>query len=321
MTCQVLLRHKNDLIRQGVDLYWVIDHELIGLAKALLGPELTVHWIGIRAKDLLNASFIKKILSFFGLWLKLLALRPNQIALLHRDQRYKLLGLLTLATNGRIAQVKTQIHEVDRIAETLNALGYKQEPPAGAPTPLETDAMTVGLLLGGGSNLKVTYNEKKWPHFEALANLLLKNDQVHLVLLGTQDEKSLSDAIVASNPAGRIKNLVGQLKLNQLPHTLSKLQALVTVDTGLSHIAATVMQNDNQGLFVLFGPTNFAVWGAKPLYGAMVKTLTLNLECSPCYKDDGQYLPCSQIAEKKYSCMKNITPEHVSKEVLLFMLR
>ncbi len=321
MTCQVLLRYKQSLTIAETQIYWVIDKGLIALAQSILGNSLKVNWVGIEAKGLLTGTLWDKTLKFLEIGLKLLSIKPNELAIMHRDSRYNLLKLFTLNPFCKTAQINASGQEVLRLSSTLKALGYVEELVTHTkPTQKGgNENLTVGLLLGGGKNLKVTFVEKTWPHYEKLSKLLLQDDRVNLILFGTEEASSLATKIVNINSKQKILNRVGQLELPKLAEELSKLRVLVTVDTGASHIAATVMKKTSQGIFVLFGPTNFDIWAPKSLHGAHIKVLNHSIPCAPCYKDDGNYTPCTLQENARYSCMTNISPEYVSNEVLSFM--
>jgi heptosyltransferase I len=52
--------------------------------------------------------------------------------------------------------------------------------------------------------------------------------------------------------------LAGRLSLPQLAHVLQRVRLLVTIDTGIAHLAAAV----NGAVIGLHGPTRFERWGA-----------------------------------------------------------
>ncbi len=93
---------------------------------------------------------------------------------------------------------------------------------------------------------------RRWPpkHFAALANGLYLRYGAQLVLTGTADERALTAAIASASHAPLL-DLAGCTNIGSFAALLTRLDLLVTNDTGASHLAAAM----GTPSVVLFGPT------------------------------------------------------------------
>ncbi len=118
---------------------------------------------------------------------------------------------------------------------------------------------------------------KNWPldRFVQLAQALIKNDRVKVVLIGTEDPhiSRLFEAALGS----RVVNLMGKARVRQLGVIFDRVQLLIANDSAPLHIAVA------RGIPILaiFGPTNPEATGP---YGMEVGShvLTHALPCRPC---------------------------------------
>jgi heptosyltransferase-2 len=121
---------------------------------------------------------------------------------------------------------------------------------------------------------------KRWPprYFGALATSVLE-DQPHaqLALLGSPKDRDSCDEVVANAGAvgGAILNLAGQTKLDEAVAIMARATAVVSNDSGLLHIAASL----NRKVIGLYGSTDPDY--APPL-ADVARALSLRLACSPC---------------------------------------
>jgi heptosyltransferase I len=109
----------------------------------------------------------------------------------------------------------------------------------------------------GGSAAK----SKSWPtnHWAEFVRRL--TDQGFTVgFTGTQADQPAIAAILEAVgvPGDRAFSLAGALNLPELAYALGQARLLVTVDTGVAHLAAAL----NAHVVCLHGPTHFARWGA-----------------------------------------------------------
>jgi ADP-heptose:LPS heptosyltransferase len=169
------------------------------------------------------------------------------------------------------------------------------------------------ISVGGGKNQKTSFPEKKWPHFEQLARIIVTRSNWHICFIGGDDDVEETQAIISKLPESRdrITNQVGKLDLSQLPNFIKDYDAVVSVDTGIAHIASCVFEENHQRIFTLFGPTDANSWAAQQPKGGRTIVISSQQDCSPCYLDDGHYKSCPFDGEENKKCMKLISAEHV----------
>ena len=100
-----------------------------------------------------------------------------------------------------------------------------------------------------------------------------------------------------------VVDLVGKTPLPDLIGVIEAADGLVATDTGTAHMASAV----NTKVFALIGPTPANVTGPYQSKYNKVHIISLDLECSPCYKTE-RMKQC-----KENICMKNISSNMVYK--------
>lgn len=108
-----------------------------------------------------------------------------------------------------------------------------QELAAAGLTP---QVCLIGLQPGASASIR------QWPpgNFAEVARLLLSTHPCHFLLLGTEKERPLGEAIQAQLPAGSVTSLMGKTRLATLTAYLARMRLLITNDTGTMHIACGV---------------------------------------------------------------------------------
>ena len=143
---------------------------------------------------------------------------------------------------------------------------------------------------------------KRWPveYFSMLGNWLLER-RFSLCLLGSSKDAPIGDAILKRSN-GRIFNLCGKTSLADAVYLLASAERVVTNDSGLMHIAAAL----DRPQVALFGSSSP---GFTPPLSDRARVLSLNLDCSPCFKRE---CPLGH-----FNCMKQLTPDRVIDEISL----
>ena len=145
----------------------------------------------------------------------------------------------------------------------------------------------------------------------ALINLLLKRDDVQVILIGGNAEKKLLPTLQKENllENKNVNNFVGKTSLRESIALASLCDVALGVDTGMQHIAAAT----GTTTISVFGPTNPLTHGA---YAENAHFITAPERCEYqyCYGTD-RYVNCPN----QRKCLKNISPEYVYEMVERFL--
>ncbi len=114
----------------------------------------------------------------------------------------------------------------------------------------------------------------------------------HPVILGTQAERSIGEAVLRHVPAGRCWNACGQTSLRQALQLVSRCRLLLCNDSGLMHVAAGL----GRPTLALFGATDPARTSPS---GPMARVLYRPAPCSPCLERECQV--------EGQPCMRNLS--------------
>lgn len=150
-------------------------------------------------------------------------------------------------------------------------------------------------LCPGSTNSRA----KRWQaeSYAKLADMLIENSGVSVVLIGAKDETEVSKEVVSKMKHAPIF-LTGKTSLDEVVAVLSVVDALVTNDTGPAHIAAAL----GTKTFVIFGPTIPAT--TKPFANAEI--IYKPPDCAPCMLRD---------CPIDHRCMTAITAEEVFETI------
>jgi ADP-heptose:LPS heptosyltransferase len=100
-----------------------------------------------------------------------------------------------------------------------------------------------------------------WPleRFAAIADYLIENHGLDIIVTGAGDEKFIGDKVIdlMKNPK-RAFNFSGMVSIHELASLVSSAKAVVSVDTGIVHIA----EFTGTPIVALFGPTFYEEVGA-----------------------------------------------------------
>lgn len=137
---------------------------------------------------------------------------------------------------------------------------------------------------------------KRWPaaHFAALARKLAA-DGYAIWLFGSAKDHAVAEEISQLAP-GLCRNLCGTTALGQAVDLLALADIVVCNDSGLMHVAAAL----NRPLVTLYGSSSP---GFTPPLSDQADILSLNLDCSPCFKRE---CPLGHL-----DCLNKLSPEQV----------
>ncbi len=135
----------------------------------------------------------------------------------------------------------------------VSARGADGPEPAG----LAFERMVLLHMFAGGSRAR----QKAWPasHWVALATRLVEAGWIVGFTGAAADAAAVRRVLTAAQLAPeRAICLAGRLSLPELAAAIRRAALLVTIDTGIAHLAAAV----NGEVLALHGPTRFERWGA-----------------------------------------------------------
>ncbi|HJV94336.1 MAG TPA: lipopolysaccharide heptosyltransferase II, partial [Azonexus sp.] len=137
---------------------------------------------------------------------------------------------------------------------------------------------------------------KRWPaaHFATLARKLAA-DGYAIWLFGSAKDHAVAEEISQLAP-GLCRNLCGTTSLGQAVDLLALADIVVCNDSGLMHVAAAL----DRPLVTLYGSSSP---GFTPPLSDQAEILSLNLDCSPCFKRE---CPLGHL-----DCLNKLSPEQV----------
>ncbi len=141
---------------------------------------------------------------------------------------------------------------------------------------------------------------KCWPseHYAAVARQKLQEGWV-VWLFGSDKDRAVTDRI-SEALEGDCTNLAGETSLEEAMDLLSLATVVVSNDSGLMHVAAAV----GCAVVAVYGSTDP---GFTPPLSERSKVLSLNLECSPCFKRE---CPLGHL-----ECLRELKPERVLQTI------
>ena len=118
---------------------------------------------------------------------------------------------------------------------------------------------------------------KRWPadYFAEVANARIEQGW-QVVLLGSENDRQVTDAILDQTDPDYCLNLAGETSLSQAIDLLAMADAVVSNDSGLMHIAAAL----HRPLVAIYGSTSADF---TPPLTDRVELLSVAIECRPCF--------------------------------------
>ena len=248
---------------------------------------------------------------------------------LHRSTRStlisKLIGLpiltfeetsLSSFANWHVKRVAV-FHECIRNSLPLELFGIRRDTILGALPSLpikkscphsqefKDSCFKIGIAPGSA------WQTKKWPieKFSYLVKLLTRHQNIQIVLLGSKKEASLVKSIrnVAQSDFenGKIIDLVGKTKLEDLRYVYPQLKLLISNDSSPIHYASAF----NVPTIAIFGATVSAM-GFGPLAAGSTVVERIDLKCRPCSAHGPNKCPL-----KHFKCMEEISVDEVYQQV------
>ena len=147
---------------------------------------------------------------------------------------------------------------------------------------------------------------KQWPVEGWLAvGRLLTGKGMPVVMTGAKGDRDLAEKYVRGLDGIEAINLAGKLDLSQAAGLLAGAKVVVSVNTGIMHLAAAV----GAPLAAIHGPTSVLRWGPVGPEGRVVNITPRDMACAPCLNYGFEY----KCNENK--CLRSISPDMVIEAV------
>lgn len=145
---------------------------------------------------------------------------------------------------------------------------------------------------------------KCWPaeHYAEIANRKIAEGWGVAIFGSKKDQKTASE--INSLTQNRCLDFSGKTTMGEAIDLMSLTTLVISNDSGLMHVAAAL----DKKLVALYGSSDPKF---TPPLNEQSRVITLNLDCSPCFKRECPY--------GHYDCLKGITPSQVAKEIEALM--
>ena len=155
-----------------------------------------------------------------------------------------------------------------------------------------------GWILVAPGSLSFT---KRWPveKFIQLCNTLVKERSAHILLVGEEQDRLMSQKIAQVVSSNGLTDLCGRTDLLGLAYLVKKAGILITHDSAPLHMASLL----GTPVVAIFGPTNPEKYGPWRENSQMIRK---EFFCSPCEKS---------LCVYHHECMERIEPQEVMEAV------
>lgn len=204
----------------------------------------------------------------------------DKIALPQMAERFAQLAQAPGSSLVRPVEYPRLASSAEQQAETLAQLGIDHPPRVAVFCP--------GAEYGPA---------KRWParHFASLADELAQRGYA-VWLLGSPKDRTVGDEIVRLATTATPRNFCGETSLSQAIDLIAASNFVVCNDSGLMHVAAAL----DRPLVAVYGSSSP---GFTPPLSDRATILSLNLECSPCFKRE---CPLGHL-----DCLNKLEPQRV----------
>ncbi|MFA5351288.1 MAG: glycosyltransferase family 9 protein [Candidatus Omnitrophota bacterium] len=163
---------------------------------------------------------------------------------------------------------------------------------------IEDKDIVIGIAPGAGGSWGKDAGYKHWPglKFAQLADKLVDEFKVKVVILGDESERFLADVVINAM-RNKPVDLVGKVSLEVLPALIKNCDLFISNDGGPMHMAVAL----GVRTVSVFGPVSDLVYGP---FLPSEKNIVLKwpMDCQPCYKNFR--LPA---CGKDRECLKQVT--------------
>lgn len=149
-----------------------------------------------------------------------------------------------------------------------------------------------------------TWTTKHWPveYWQQLLTITVREGFSVLLPWGNVKEQAQAQTIASENPQAIV---LPKLDLTAMAGVIAKAKAVVTVDTGLGHLAAAL----NVPTISLYGPTDPLKTGT---VGANQTHMAADFPCAPCLQSECTYQGKAEVFP---ACFATINPQRVWQQL------
>lgn len=193
---------------------------------------------------------------------------------------------------------RDDIHELENYRNIVGKIGVRGDslPELGVVMNqiVEDRLIVIHMFPGGSKSYLKEWPENKWVSLvEELCSM-----GYSVMLTGAPSDRGRAEDIVNSVKSLNVTSVAGTLSLMQTINLVSRAKVVVSVNTGIMHIASALKKN----LVCLNGPTSALRWG--PLNENAI-SLKGSRACAPCINLGFEY-KCN-----RNDCMNDISVEDV----------
>lgn len=215
---------------------------------------------------------------------------------------------ITLEWEGDQARVRKRQHFGDSLVNLVDAIAFAGHPErtvlnldasgafarvAAAPVPARP---LVCVHPAAGSAMR------RWPaaHFAELIDMLIEEDDVDVVLIGSADEQPVAAAVLKElRNRERVSSAMGTIPMGELPGFLAGCVLFVGNNSGPEHIAAGI---GVPTVGIHSGNVDAQEWGPMGRHAVAVRR---DVECAPCYLAKPSDCP------RALACLADLQPRDV----------
>jgi ADP-heptose:LPS heptosyltransferase len=212
---------------------------------------------------------------------------------------------------------KNDIHEVENFRNVTSSVNVVSK---SCPIIEVDSGERESLPLDIGKNPVVVFHMfsagkkaflKEWPdsNWKELSLFVLNRGYTIVFTGSNNNTKRVDDVIKKIGTGDNIVNLSGRATLSQVALILSLSHLVVSIDTGIMHLASAV----NAPLIALHGPTSPKRWGS--INDSSISFHALDLPCCPCLSLGFENNCCEN------KCMKKIDVQQVINRAKKFLIQ
>lgn len=211
----------------------------------------------------------------------------------HEILRYlKLLEPLDITYSYEDEKLKTEVYLSDK--NIVNAQRFLDL--------LDSGKKTIGIQIGTSPTMRW----KQWPLEKYKELIILLKDQYNLVLIGSPNERDMIVELVKDIKSKNIYIYAGDGSLLDASALISKVELMITNDSGLMHIANAF----DVKLIAIYGPTDFS--RTAPLSNKSI-VVRKDYECMPCFTMSGQ--EAVENCKYDYKCLGDIEVDNILQNI------